>query len=114
MQITPQYERHLSSLSAKRVRGEGFEIKIFSPWAVRYLEGGRTLTLGAEVNARDAGGQQIWFLKVYVEEPLSWDNADALESIDPAKAEAIMARVENALRSTGERYELERLNVEEP
>ena len=114
MRLTPEFEKYLNSLTAKRVSGDGFEIRIISPWAVKYVERDRTLTLGTEVNLRDsAEGKRIWFLKVFVDEPLARDNAGNGEHIEPALAAAIMARVEDALRSNGERYEIEHQRVED-
>lgn len=107
MQTSSKYEAYLSSLSAKQVRGEGYEIKIYSPWAIRYQEGDRTLTLGSEVHVKeDAHRKKIWFLGVYLETPLAWDNEMQGEIISPEKAALIVSRVEGALREKGERYEI--------
>jgi len=69
--------------------------------------GERSITFSSEPLDRAFGsGKSNWVLAVYVHRPLTWDEPHPSEITDPAEENAILSRVQTALKSKIGKYEL--------
>ena len=91
---------------AVRFSGDGHAVEFLSHSAVKYLEHGRSITFSSEPLARTLSDDKThWVLTVYISYPLRWDGPDGVEITDADKEQAILSRLETALKAKG-KYEL--------
>lgn len=92
-----------------RYSGDGYAVDILSHSAVKYLQGGRSITFSSEPLARTSrDGKARWVLTLYVRRPLRWDDSEGREITDADEERAILSRVETALKAKIGDYELAR------
>jgi hypothetical protein len=94
---------------AIRYSGDGYAVEFLSHSAVRYLQSGRSITFSSEPLARTlSDGKTHWVLTVYVHRPLRWDDPDGGEITDADAEQAILSRLETALKTKEGEYEITR------
>ena len=83
--------------------GDGYAVEFLSPSAVKYLERGRSITFSSEPLARTlSDGKTSWVLTVYIHYPLRWDDPPGEEITDAKEEQAILFRLETALKAKGD------------
>ena len=101
--------RRWQQLWAVRYSGDGYAVEFVSYSGVRYLENDRSMTFSSEPLARTSDdGKTSWVLTVYIRRPLRWDDPDGGEITDADEEEAILSRLETALKAKIGEYELTR------
>ena len=105
--LSPKAYRWWQNFTATHYRANGYTVDFISHSAVRYREGERSITFSSEPLDRTFGsGKSNWVLAVYVHRPLTWDEPHPSEITDPAEENAILSRVQTALKSKIGKYEL--------
>lgn len=104
MKTDPRQEELCFRGKGRVIQGDGYTVKLFQPFGIRYFAEGKQVTFQLEFREREGGW---WFTRgywgVYVEDPLVWD--DETEPIDLPTARRIMSQLKEALRKEGgEKY----------
>ena len=107
--LPPDAYRRWKERLAIRYSGDGYAVDFLSPSAVKYHQGGRSITFSSEPLARTLrDGKTRWVLTVYVHRPLRWDESDGREITGADEEQAILSRLETALKAKIGDYELAR------
>jgi hypothetical protein len=101
--------RRWQQLWAVRYSGDIYAVEFVSYSGVRYLEGDRSMTFSCEPLARTSDdGKSKWVLTVYIRRPLRWDHPYGGEISNTDEENAILSRLETALKAKIGDYELTR------
>lgn len=120
MKIDPKVEKLFFSSTPQVLSGEGYAVQVFSPFAVRYIEGDKTLTISAEPQITER--RCLFFLpllirilvsKTWIElrvpEVLVWDNTD----IPVAHDDVIIERIKLCLNAHHVTYRIKSVITED-
>jgi hypothetical protein len=118
MKLNPKIEEvFFGNAPSKTITGDGFSVHVFFPFAIRYIESGKTLTVSAEPRIKERAGTfflprilrellaNTW-IEVCIQEPLHWDNS-AEQPQTPE--EVIVERIEASLKTSHFAYEVKRI-----
>ena len=107
--LSPDAYRRWQERLAIRYSGDGYAVNFVSHSAVKYVQGDKSITFSSEPLARTlSDGKTRWVLTVYVHCPLTWDGSDGGEITDADEEQAILSRLETALKAKIGDYELAR------
>jgi hypothetical protein len=105
--LSPEAYQQWQQRFAVRYAGDSYAVEFVSHSAVRYLENDRSMTFSSEPLARTSGdGKTSWILTVYIRRPLRWDGLDGGEITDADEEQAVLSRLETALKAKIGDYEL--------
>lgn len=114
MKIDSKTENLFFSNPPKVVTGDGFSVQVFFPFAIRYVESGRNLTIPAEPQIMERRGtsflprilrtlaSKTW-IEVTIEEPFYWDNSSDRPSTPD---EVIITRIQASLNKLHLAFEI--------
>lgn len=116
MKLSPQAEKVFFTNPPKVFEGDGFAVHVFFPYAIRYLEPNKVLTVSAEPQILERLKSPLLprFLKiltartwveVLIEEPVYWDNSAERPS---TPEELIVARIEESLKNLQVTFSIKR------
>ncbi len=104
VRTNPDAEALIGSKPTRVIQGDGYMVKIFQPFVIRYYARGKQVTFSLELLKKE-GSWWIFgsYWGVYVELPLCWDDED--EPVGVRTAEMIVSQIKEALESAGgEKY----------